>query len=56
MAFRFVTDAPRLTVRWAVRSASLAMPHMPATGVSGVDIISARLQGWRFVRNGAPRR
>ena len=54
MAFRFVTDAPRLTVRWAVRNASLAMPHMPATGVSGVDIYQRTSQGWRFVRNGRP--
>jgi len=54
MALRFVTDAQRLTVRWAVRNASLAMPHMPATGVSGVDIYQRTPEGWRFVKNGRP--
>lgn len=34
---RFKTSATTLTVRYAV-SGSLAMPHMPSTGVSGVDL------------------
>jgi len=54
MAFRFVTDAASFKIRWAVRSASLAMPHMPATGVSGVDVYQRLPEGWRFVRNGKP--
>ena len=54
MALRFVTDASTFKVRWAVRSGSLAMPHMPATGVSGVDIYQRTPQGWRFVKNGRP--
>ncbi len=54
MALRVVTDAKRLTVRWAVRNASLSMPHMPATGVSGVDIYQRSPEGWRFVKNGRP--
>lgn len=54
MAFRFVTDASSLKIRWAVRNASLAMPHMPATGVSGVDVYQRMPEGWRFVRNGKP--
>src|SRR5687768_4237792 len=31
MNVRFVTDAPRLSVRWTLTSGQLAMPHMPAT-------------------------
>ena len=54
MAFRFVTDASSLKIRWAVRNAGLAMPHMPATGVSGVDVYQRMPEGWRFVRNGKP--
>ena len=38
LAFRFVTDADRIRVRWSLTSANLAMPHMPATGASGVDV------------------
>lgn len=54
MAFRFVTDAASFKIRWAVRNASLAMPHMPATGVSGVDVYQRTPEGWRFVKNGKP--
>ena len=35
---RFVTDARELHVRYRLTSASLSMYHMPATGVSGVDL------------------
>ena len=38
MAFRFVTSADRIRVRWSLTSGALAMPHMPATGKSGVDV------------------
>lgn len=38
MALRFSTDATELHVRYRTSSAELAMPHMPATGVSGVDL------------------
>lgn len=37
MMTQFTTDASSLHVRYKVLSANLAMPHMPATGVSGVD-------------------
>jgi hypothetical protein len=32
---RFQTDAAEVRVRWSLTESSLAMPHMPATGVSG---------------------
>lgn len=54
MALRFVSDAAAFKVRWTVRSAGLAMPHMPATGVSGVDIYARLPGGWRFIKNGRP--
>ena len=38
MHVRFVTDATTLQARWAVTSSNLAMPHMAATGVSGLDL------------------
>ena len=38
LCVRFATDAPALRVRWTLTTPDLAMPHMPATGVSGVDL------------------
>ncbi len=38
MLTRFETDAPAIHVRYSLLSGSLALPHMPATGVSGVDL------------------
>ena len=45
MAVRFVTDATALHVRYRLLSDRLAMPHMPATGVSGLDLYAADAQG-----------
>jgi lysophospholipase L1-like esterase len=56
LVVRFLTRAERIDVRWDLTEASLAMPHMPATGVSGIDLY-ARDPGnkaWRFVQNGRP--
>lgn len=38
IAARFVTDARELHVRYRLTSPTLSMFHMPATGVSGVDL------------------
>jgi hypothetical protein len=55
MAVRFRTDAPIIRVHWTLNSASLAMPHMPATGVSGVDLYARMEDGkWLFAGNGRP--
>jgi hypothetical protein len=35
---RFISDAPEIQARWTVTSTRLAMPHMAATGVSGLDL------------------
>jgi lysophospholipase L1-like esterase len=57
LCVRFTTDSASVRVRWALREANLAMPHMPATGVSGVDLYARDDKGkWRFVGNGRPER
>ena len=38
MSVRFVTDASTIRIRYSLLSDRLALPHMPATGVSGVDL------------------
>lgn len=55
MLVRFVTGATRIHARWAVTSANLAMPHMSATGVSGLDLYVKRADGkWRWLAVGMP--
>ena len=58
IAIRFISDSPTIGARWHLTSDRLAMPHMPATGVSGVDLY-VRMEGpsgpiWRWVANGRP--
>ncbi|MBI1349046.1 hypothetical protein GC163_22470 [bacterium] len=56
MCVRFVTDSPTIHARWTVTSSNLAMPHMAATGVSGVDLYARNDQGqWRWVAVGQPK-
>lgn len=55
LSIEFSTDAESLLVQWTLTSASLAMPHMPATGVSGVDLYVYNTGGQlQFVENGRP--
>jgi hypothetical protein len=55
LCVRFTTDAPSIKVRWTLLGRKLALPHMPATGVSGVDFYVKDKDGrWRFVGNGRP--
>jgi hypothetical protein len=55
MCVPFSTDAPSIQVRWTLINDRLSMPHMPATGVSGVDLYSKDPSGrWQFVANGRP--
>ncbi len=51
---RFATDAATIRARWTLRNARLAMPHMPATGVSGLDLYVKLPTGWHWVANGRP--
>ncbi len=45
MTVRFVTDSPGIHVRYQLLSENLAMSHMPATGVSGLDLYAIDAQG-----------
>lgn len=50
MMVRFQTDATAIWAHYVLRSDRLAMPHMPATGVSGVDLYARDERGrWRWV-------
>jgi lysophospholipase L1-like esterase len=51
---RFATDAAAISVRWTLRRESLAMAHMPASGVSGVDLYVKKDGGWRWLGSGRP--
>ena len=55
MCVRFVTDATTIHARWTLTKAKLEMPHMAATGVSGLDLYAKDDQGrWRWVAVGKP--
>ncbi|HPT25131.1 MAG TPA: SGNH/GDSL hydrolase family protein [Bryobacteraceae bacterium] len=56
LSVRFVTDAATISARWTLRSDRLAMPHMPATGVSGLDLYVKLPTGWHWVANGRPQK
>ena len=45
MCMRFVSDSPNIYVRYSLYLDSLAMSHMPATGVSGLDLYGNDDQG-----------
>ena len=51
MMVRFRTDATAIHVHYKVLKSNLAMPHMPATGVSGVDLYARDTNGqWKWVQ------
>lgn len=55
LAVRFTTDSSEIHARWTLTSANLAMPHMPATGVSGLDLYVRLPNGkWSWIANGRP--
>lgn len=55
MAVRFVTDSTVIHARWTLTKSNLAMPHMAATGVSGLDLYAKDEHGrWRWVAVGRP--
>lgn len=56
MCARFVSDAPSLQARWTLTGANLAMAHMAATGVSGLDLYVKTPEGrWRWLACGQPK-
>lgn len=50
----FTTDADQIYARWTLTTERVAMPHMPATGVSGVDLYVKRGDGWIFAGAARP--
>jgi hypothetical protein len=52
---RFATDAAAIKVRWSLRDEQLGLEHMPATGVSGLDLyIRTEDGGWGWLAVGRP--
>jgi hypothetical protein len=55
MLVRFETDSPEIHVKYQLFRERLAMPHMPATGVSGVDLYGQDPVGtWRWAAVARP--
>ncbi|MBW3543950.1 MAG: SGNH/GDSL hydrolase family protein [Planctomycetes bacterium] len=55
LCVRFESDAPAIHARWTLSSPRLEMPHMPATGVSGLDLYVRSEDGeWRWLATGRP--
>lgn len=48
LSVRFVSDAVELSARWTLTSDRLALEHMPASGVSGLDLYVRDDTGWRW--------
>jgi hypothetical protein len=57
MCVRFMTESSKIHFKWSLTSSSLAMPHMPATGVSGLDLYvrSPKDGKWQWVSVGQPK-
>ena len=53
LCVRFVTDATTIHARWTLTGKNLAMPHMPATGVSGMRSHSSTLNAGASGSTGA---
>ncbi len=51
---RFVTDATEISARWTLRKEKLAMPHMAASGVSGVDLYVRHEGKWLWLGAARP--
>jgi len=55
MCVRFATDATAISARYELLSDQLDMPHMPATGVSGLDLYAQDAEGgWRWLAVARP--
>ena len=54
MQFRFRTGSKKLIFRWRPTAARLSLAHMPATGVSGIDVyrFDEAKRRWMFVATG----
>ena len=53
LLFRFRTDSAKIRFRWIPKRNALSMDHMPATGVSGIDVYRLDAEGrWSYVKTG----
>ncbi len=52
----FSAETAELWVRWELRDQGISMPHMPATGVSGLDLYvwDVAEERWRWLANSRP--
>lgn len=56
MVAHFESDASEIWIRYQVESESLAMPHFPASGMSGFDLYARDESGkWRWVQATKPK-
>ncbi|MBL9216259.1 MAG: SGNH/GDSL hydrolase family protein [Opitutaceae bacterium] len=49
LAVHFAGATPALRARWTLRRSQLAMTHMPASGVSGLDLYFRDAGAWRWL-------
>jgi len=57
LLFRFNTDATEIGIRYQIGEERLALPHMPATGASGIDLYALADDGdWKWVSVTRPRK
>lgn len=54
LTLEFTTNTPSLAAQWRVIYDQLALMHMPATGVSGLDFYSKEPQGWQWASIARP--
>ena len=54
LCVRFITNSPAIAARWSLRSSNLAMNHMAASGVSGLDLYVKHEGAWGWIGSGQP--
>jgi lysophospholipase L1-like esterase len=55
MSVGFEANAPAIYIRYELNKPELSMPHMPATGVSGVDLYGLDGKQWKYIATHQPR-
>jgi lysophospholipase L1-like esterase len=54
LRYRFITDSESIRARWTLRRSRIAMSHMAATGVSGLDLYVRDGNKWHWIGVGRP--
>ncbi|MGE3878233.1 MAG: SGNH/GDSL hydrolase family protein [Planctomycetota bacterium] len=55
IAVRFVTDSQSIRARWTLRRDRIALPHMAASGASGLDLYRREGERWRWLAATQPK-